>query len=293
MRELPNEAILMRYLLGDLPDEDKAQIESQYFTDDELFELLLALEDELRERYLKGKLSTKDKKLFETKYGTTPTMRNRLAFSKVILQHFGERTEAAVRQTSSWEHLVVDFLSVRSAFKFAIAFSIAAAIAATWFAVETINEKRQLESERVTLQQKEKALQQQLSDEQSRAKDLAENLEAERTQAKLPVISFVLSPGGMRDVGSEQKIVLPKTPAVVVFRLDIEAVQQRDTYDAVLYDERIGIVKRWEGVQSVRSATGLQLTLSLQSRLLEARRYKIELVGKRGRLEYAFGVVGR
>jgi hypothetical protein len=99
MRELPNEAILMRYLLGDLPGDEKAQIESQYFSDDELFELLLALEDELRERYLKGKLSTKDEKLFETKYGTTPTMRNRLAFSNVMLQHFGERAAAAVHET--------------------------------------------------------------------------------------------------------------------------------------------------------------------------------------------------
>jgi hypothetical protein len=287
MRELPNEAILMRYLLGDLPDEEKAQIESQYFSDDELFELLLALEDELRERYLKGMLSAKDGKLFETKYGTTPTMRNRLAVSKVMLQQFSERA-AAVHETSSWKIFVADFLSLRPAFKFALAFSVAAAIAASWFAIETISEKLQLEAERSLLEQKEKTLQQQLADEQLRSRDLAENLE----KAKLPIVSFVLSPGNVRSAGDVPNLLLPSSPAQLMLQLDLEGVKQTGRYDAVLYDERNAVVKRWEGLQTVRGANGLQVGLSLPSRLLEARKYRIELAGKK-KIEYLFGVEGR
>jgi hypothetical protein len=209
-----------------------------------------------------------------------------------MLQHFGERAAAAVHETSPWKIFVADFLSLRPAFKFALAFSVAAAVAATWFAVDTFKAKQQLETERVALQQKEKTLQQQLTEEQSRTKELVEKLEAERTQAKLPVISFVLSPGALRDVGSMQKIVLPKKPALIELKLDLEGEAEIESYDAVLYGERNEIVKRWEGVRSVRRTSGLQLSLSLQSRLLEAQRYRIELVGKK-RLAYSFGVVGK
>jgi hypothetical protein len=291
MRELPNEAILMRYLLGDLPDDEKAQIESQYFTDDELFELLLALEDELRERFLKGKLSTKDEKLFETKYGTTPPMRNRLALSKVMLQQFSERAAVAVHETSSWENFVADFLSLRPAFKFALAFSVAAAIAASWFAIETISEKRQLETARVALQQKEKTLQQQLADEQLRSRDLAENLE----KAKLPIVSFVLSPGNVRSAGDVPNLLLPSSPAQLMLQLDLEGVKQTERYDAVLYDERNAVVKRWEGLQTVRGANGLQVRVALECKVLKAQRYRIVLAGK-GKtqtIQYSFGVGGR
>ena len=40
---------MAQYLLGQLPEEDQAELERRYLADDSLFEELLAIEDDLRQ----------------------------------------------------------------------------------------------------------------------------------------------------------------------------------------------------------------------------------------------------
>lgn len=46
----PDDEQLIRYLLGTMTDEEQIQIERRYFTDDEVFDLLLTVEAELKQR---------------------------------------------------------------------------------------------------------------------------------------------------------------------------------------------------------------------------------------------------
>jgi hypothetical protein len=71
---------MIRYLLGELSIKDKLEMEMEYFTDPEIFELLLAVEQDLIEGYVNGKLSPSGRIRFERNYLTTPVRREHVRF---------------------------------------------------------------------------------------------------------------------------------------------------------------------------------------------------------------------
>ncbi len=285
---------MIRYLLGDLPEKEMVQLERLYFSNDELFDLLLALEDELFQRYTHNKLTVREKGLFEERCRTRPYAKESIAFAKTLARAStelaGQTQPAHAHPTPGWlRQLMEDFFMLRPVFKFAVAFSVVAIMVGSWLLFRTTifrQESQTQQAQQIATQPKEepKSITEQppIGSEEKDA----------RQKPKTAVITFVLSPGAMRDVGSMQRIVLSKTPAMVEMKLDLEGENEIENYDAVLYDERNKMVKRWKGLRSVRRANGLQVSLSLPSTVLEARRYRIELIGKR-RFEYSFGVEGR
>ena len=76
MNQLSHEEELMvRYLLGDLPEAEQVQIEKRFLSDDNFFELLSAAEDELRYDYALGHLSARERDLFEKRFLKSPQER--------------------------------------------------------------------------------------------------------------------------------------------------------------------------------------------------------------------------
>jgi hypothetical protein len=68
---------LTRYLLDYLSDDDRRAIEERYFADDEFFELISAIEDDLVAAYLEGRLRGRDRRRFEELY-STPAQRQKV-----------------------------------------------------------------------------------------------------------------------------------------------------------------------------------------------------------------------
>jgi hypothetical protein len=66
--EADNEKLLVRYLLGNLPEEQRLQVEGLFLGDDQQYEQLLALEDELFYDYAQGKLSPGERERFEERF---------------------------------------------------------------------------------------------------------------------------------------------------------------------------------------------------------------------------------
>lgn len=50
------EAVMVRYLLGQSPEDERAQVEERYFSDGEYFDRLLALEDSLIDDFVTGRM---------------------------------------------------------------------------------------------------------------------------------------------------------------------------------------------------------------------------------------------
>src|SRR4030095_5471069 len=66
--EADNEKLLIRYLLGDLPEEQRLQVEGVFLSDDQRYERMLALEDELFYDYAQNKLSPGEREQFEKRF---------------------------------------------------------------------------------------------------------------------------------------------------------------------------------------------------------------------------------
>jgi hypothetical protein len=81
---------MSQYLLGQLPEEEQAELERRYLADDTLFEELLTIEDDLRDAYVRGALSTPDREAFEQRLLAAPRQKQEQEFAQTLCRYLGE-----------------------------------------------------------------------------------------------------------------------------------------------------------------------------------------------------------
>ncbi|MDX6500942.1 MAG: hypothetical protein QOG23_4202 [Blastocatellia bacterium] len=75
---------IRRYLLGKLADSEKEQIEQELLANDDLFEEILIVEEELADEYVAGKLSREEQAAFEKHFLATPERQQNLRFAQAL-----------------------------------------------------------------------------------------------------------------------------------------------------------------------------------------------------------------
>ncbi len=80
------------YLLGGLAGEDLEAFEKRLLTDDEVFEELLAAEDDLVDEYAGGQLSKNERDEFEKHFLSTPERQHDLDFARTLQQFIKQKT---------------------------------------------------------------------------------------------------------------------------------------------------------------------------------------------------------
>jgi hypothetical protein len=79
-----DDGLLTRYLLGDLPEDERERLQAEYLADDALFARLLSAEDDLLDRYARGALAEPDRLRFEERFGQTPAQIRRVSFAHAL-----------------------------------------------------------------------------------------------------------------------------------------------------------------------------------------------------------------
>jgi hypothetical protein len=79
-----DDQMIVRYLLGCLPEEAAGVLEERYHLDDDFFDRVSMLEEELVRDYLNGSLSRKDTLLFEGKYLRIPELHDKVALARLL-----------------------------------------------------------------------------------------------------------------------------------------------------------------------------------------------------------------
>jgi hypothetical protein len=80
------EKICEQYLLGELTESERQQIEEAYFADDSLFERFLAVKDDLLDAYVRGGLSGAKLKSFEQHFLSSQPRRQRVEETRDLIQ---------------------------------------------------------------------------------------------------------------------------------------------------------------------------------------------------------------
>jgi len=83
---------LRRYLLGGLSAGERARLEERYFKNDDLFEEMEIVEDELIDAYLRGHLSTSESRLFEENYLSSERRSHKVGLTRE-LQEYSAKVE--------------------------------------------------------------------------------------------------------------------------------------------------------------------------------------------------------
>lgn len=83
--------ILRRFLLGQLGDDERAAIERRFFEDAQLFDLLLAVEDELIDEYARGVLKGNERARWEQVLAADPAGGKRVKFASALSRKVAQR----------------------------------------------------------------------------------------------------------------------------------------------------------------------------------------------------------
>ena len=307
-----SDKIIARYLLGELPEEERDRFEERLFTDDLFFHQIEAARDQLTEDYLRGSLSGRERERFETYYLASPSRRERVDTTRALIQ-LANRAAGEAPAASS---VVGSFRSKTPKLRLWLAAAalvlIAAGVLLVIQSIRLQGRVQGLEDQRAALQREEEALRRQLSEQKADAQQISEQLsgvEAERARLEKEleavkkgrvgadessIASLTLSPVLVRD---ESKIPLLKiTP-------DIRRARVRMSFDAPRYAAYEATLETVEGRRVWRGAglkaSGSTVTVYIPANQLREADYLLTLSGvtNRGRGEevgkYYFRVVNQ
>jgi hypothetical protein len=100
--ERDEERAARRYLLGEGAEPDRVAFEDRFFEDNELFERLLAAEDDLVDAYARGTLSDDERAKLERGLLATPAGAERLAFARALAARAAAPPRRAEEPGAPW-----------------------------------------------------------------------------------------------------------------------------------------------------------------------------------------------
>jgi hypothetical protein len=278
-------ALMTRYLLGDVSEEEQVQLEEQFFADDERYQQLVALEDELRYDYAQGTLNPRQRGLFEKRFLTAPAEQKKVELAKAVLLKTREeaaRLKAEPETKRSWWQAFAGFFTLRP-MPLATA---AAALCAIAFFSETVHLRRELNQLEIHSGEQQKAAQvamnqqkalgdargRELQQERNRREQLEQDAAKPKPASAPLVLAFALSPGLVRDAEGPKRLRIPPDADSVKLKLDLKAADRSVDLRASL--QNLDNQELWS--QDVR-ATASGVVLTLPARVLAPGDYVIEL----------------
>jgi hypothetical protein len=94
--------ILVRYVLGDLPEEMEERLEQEYFLDQQKWNALRAAEDDLIHDYARGALSEERRAQFEVSFLSSPRNRERVELARMLIDQEARKAPRRPARGSPW-----------------------------------------------------------------------------------------------------------------------------------------------------------------------------------------------
>jgi hypothetical protein len=302
--------LMVSYLLGEAPEAEQLRLEERFFTDDDYYEQLLALEDELRYDYAAGALTTEQRAKFERRFLASPQARQRAALAEAVLGAVAGNQPPPVRtpvipeaaqRDSLWGTVLAFFSFQNPVWQFSLAATAALLlIGASWLFYETVRLRSQVQQLETARASQEQQRAQQTAADRARAQALTGELERERQQrAQLEqelakqkaererqpspsasVLSFILAPGLVRDVDGPKRLTIPPSVNQVRLQLTLKRPGAYRSYRVVL--QTLDGAELWQqNLPSTRPQTaGQSVTVNLPAKLVPPGDYVLALKGR-------------
>ena len=291
MPDFDKEQLLNKFLLGQLSEDDRAAVEDRIISDDDFFERLLVVEDEMIDAYTGDELSAGERKLFETRFHSAPHNLERLEFAKNLRQSLVEKrgeSNSGVGVRSGWSTLVQHFRFNRTLAWATAMVMLAVAVGAIWI---FINRSRIDEGNQQVLNQPSLPVSAPVATQKDKVtepdKELvtatappvpSPSLQNNSTEPARPVTAtFILTPGLSRDAGSARNLIIPPGTTQIQLRLPLEQGMSTDFKNYRVLLSLAEGARVWSG--AVKPAGDRTLVMNLPARLLRRGDYVLELKG--------------
>ena len=281
----------IRYLLGDLSEEEKAHLEEQYFLDDPEFEQFEVAEDELIERYVSDELAPEDAHRFE-KLLISPRLSERVEVARLLAQRAAPpppeeepvETPKTLAVTPApphvgwWERFFGPAAAVprfSPAFAMVLTFMLLTTVALifVWSKLQTESQRlaqeqqqreslrKEIEDERARYRELQAQTQQEKEAHEKRLEEFQRQLETLQRATPALVLPVFLSPGGGSRGGAgnaEYSVKVPHDVKSVGFNVNV-------THGAADYSSYNALVRDIDSSKVIANRNGLK-PISLQGR---------------------------
>jgi hypothetical protein len=306
--EADNEKLLIQYLLGSLPEERQMQVEGGFLSDDERYERLLALENELFYDYAQNKLSPDERELFEKRFLSSEQNRKRAMIASALARKMSESAsvETAEQDIADrepqrfWQSLKSYFVAQSAAIRVSLAALTIVSLALIWLAIGIVRLRNEFNQFRAQRALQADQLRHQAQQERARAEELNLKLEREadenavlrqeltkmqaqsegQGERRPSVISLVLAPSIVRDQAPAlNKLYLPPGARLLKLLLKLKGEVEYKSYQAILYT--VDGVEKWsrDKLQAKRTGSAPSIDLWLPTKTLAPGDYELRLKG--------------
>jgi len=223
MKELEKEQIVIRqYLLGELDEEARQQVEQRVMTERDYKEEVLISEEELLEEFAAGALDDHERELFLSHYLSAPLQRQKLRMVQAINKYAADRQPLATVEVpeTSWFRRYIDAFRSRKWFvQLSWALLVGIVIGSSFVAFRTWRWRNQPSELHQELER--------LNGPQSSV-----------LEASSSVLPATLVPLSLREAGKAVPLTIRHETQIVQFRLAVSSGQHQ-RYRATLKNSRL------------------------------------------------------
>ncbi|PWT88755.1 MAG: hypothetical protein C5B55_12605 [Blastocatellia bacterium] len=298
MVEYPvSEEKIVRYLLGELSEDEQVEIEGRAFEDQRVLQEILTIEQELIDDYVSGDIPEEKRRAFQTHFLASAERRKKVAFAKALATVVNESPAPAVEvsPSPSWRTKLAAFFT-----RPMIAYSFAAAsfllfVVGSLLVVDRIrlgSELAQLRNVQESQIAQNRQLEKDLADERLRNQELMANRgtspqetptpEIRRESPQQPttpsspvVVALSLLPGISRSGSSVPQLSITKDVSLVRLQVGIDPQETYKRYRVELRTEKGQQVL----TQGNLTPRGRSIPISLKADALTKGRYELTVKG--------------
>jgi len=281
--ERTDEALLLGYLLGNLSEEQQIEVEDRAFSDPEYLRALEDAEADLVDSYVRGELTASDRRQFEGRFLTSTQRRNKVAFARALAQVAGEfqPSRPVVRERPSPRRgLLSLFAGFHPAVQFAAGMAVLVIIAgAAWLAVQNSSMRSRMaamEAQRIELENRQRTLQQQLSQQARVPEPQGTSTTAERPPL---IASMVFLSGLPRAESRVQQLALTPGTRLVHMEIQLESRDDFPRFRVEIHTRSGDDVLVLSGLTRRRANGADSVSLDVPAAALSAGEYELALKG--------------
>lgn len=206
-----------RYLLGQMPEQEALEFEAQYFADDELFEEMAALENEMVDSFARNEFTVGEKQSFQKGYLTSPGRQANVEFARTLAGDFSGIPSSFQPDSKELWSFRIQSRYTRIALA---SVALAASIAIAWLSIANLRLRHQVEqlnAQQARWQQRERELVAQIAGPSPRpdGTPVAGNVQGPGSE----IVSLLLAPGMARVSGEIKTLMV--APATRQARLEL------------------------------------------------------------------------
>lgn len=157
----PAEQEMFDYLLGQMSDSSAEELEKRYFSDKDMFNLMVSVKEELIDSYINDRLSPYDRDLFERHFMNSPPRREEVEFARQLKESINGDFEFTAPEQRQDSQPLWNYIPFLTSWKTSAVILTALLLCSSWLIIQNrrINERLNLlENEKARLEHREKEL---------------------------------------------------------------------------------------------------------------------------------------